>query len=131
MKGQTQMQTLDLPTFPPDDVEIEVLIDEEGTFRVAPTKRWVAGGGTVRFRTNGSTAAQVHIPDTSVVFEGDEPGQGPLVFELGLMEEKELKVVDGQTSLPYSVFRLEAGKIEEGTEQAPVIIIVKTSARKD
>ena len=125
------MATMDLPTFPPDDVEIEILIDEEGTFRVAPTKRWVAGGGTVRFKTNGSTAAQVHVPDTSVVYEGAEPGLGPLVFQLGLNDEKELKAVDGQTALPYSVFRLEADKIEEGTEQAPVIIIVKTSIRKE
>lgn len=120
-----------LPTFPPDDVTIEILIDDDGKFRVHPTTRWVAGGGKVRFRTNDSTAAQVHIPDTSVVYDETGPGTGSLVFKLGLSEEMTLYAVEGQETLPYSVFRLEAGKIEEGTEQAPVIIIVKTSSRTE
>lgn len=124
------MQEMSLPSFPLDYVEIEIFIDEKGEFRLFPPKAWVAGGGTVKFLTNGSTAAQVHIPDTSVVYEGAGPGLGPLVFQLGLAEDRTMTVVDEQTFLPYSVFRVEAGTIEEGTEQAPVIIIVKTSNRK-
>lgn len=118
-------------SFPPPDVEIEILIDEDGKFRVTPFKRWVLGGGTLRFKTNGSTAAQVHIPDTSLVYDDAGPGPGTLAFNLGLTEEKVLHAVEGQEDLPYSVFRLEGGKIEEGTEQAPVIIIVKTSSRDE
>jgi len=119
-----------LPSFPPEDVEIVIAIDEDGKFRVMPSARWVAGPGTLRFKTNGTTAAQVHIPDTKIVYE-DAPGPGSLVFKLGLTDEKVLRAADDKVELPYSVFRIEDGKVEESTEQAPVIIIVKTSSRNE
>lgn len=120
-----------LPMFPPDDVAVEIMIDDDGEFQVKPAKCWVAGGGTVRFRTNGTTAAQINIPDTNLLYDGAAPVPGTLDFKLGLTAEKIMTAAGGYDELPYTVYRVEGGQVESQTEQAPVIIIVKTASRTE
>lgn len=130
-------------SWPADGATVTIKLDDDGNFAVTPLKCWITADGTISFMTDGKIGARVVIPDASLVWEnaksqGNEGEVVVLEFRVGDVGPQTCRVVSNESEsapefpveLPYSVFRVEQNKIQEGLKRAPVIIIVKTAANR-
>ena len=114
-----------LQSWPSDDVEVRILIDEEGKAVVKPNARHVLAGGRVRFKTDHTTGAEVYFPISTYVHEeGGQPGNDAITLKLETNDEQSVEAGDLKGEAFFSVFTTVGGNYG-GVDQAPRIIIVK------